>query len=325
MGNQTCSVEGCNGQVIARGWCGKHYARWYSNGDPLAAKKKQERKPKEQTFCTIPDCGRFAETRGMCNMHYTRWSRHGDPNIVKRERNRNGVAPCSEDGCEEVSRTNGMCNRHYRLWMYSQRGECSVEGCTTTWSAKGLCHKHYLRLRNTGTTDDPPETPLRGSCRVDGCNGLVKARDLCGQHLQRWYRFGDTELPEGARWVRQRTCRYCKQTLPADQFTVAAAACIDCLPAHRAELARKRLVRTKEIREYEAALREKQKGLCAICKIREAEAPKGRLHLDHDVETQAIRGLLCGNCNNGIGLFKHDPDLLAAAIRYLEAAGLFAA
>lgn len=325
MGNQTCSIEGCNGQVIARGWCGKHYAAWYSKGDPEAPRKKAGVRPRKFTICTVEGCDKPHNSHGYCKMHYFRWHRHGDPLIVLKEHRRNPDAQCSVDGCTEVSDTKGMCVVHYRNYMYFRRGECSVDGCTTTWSAKGLCHKHYLRLRNTGTTDDPPETPLRGACRVEGCNGLIKARDLCGQHLQRWYRFGSTELPDGARWVRQRTCRYCKRTLPADQFTVAASACVDCLPEHRAELARKRLVRTKAVREYEAQLRKKQKGLCAICKIREADAPKGRLHLDHDVATQAIRGLLCSPCNNGIGLFKHDPTLLAAAIRYLEAAGLFAA
>lgn len=28
----TCSVEGCDGTVAARGWCWKHYARWTRNG-----------------------------------------------------------------------------------------------------------------------------------------------------------------------------------------------------------------------------------------------------------------------------------------------------
>ena len=30
-----CSVEGCVGKPTARGWCGKHYARWRIHGDPL--------------------------------------------------------------------------------------------------------------------------------------------------------------------------------------------------------------------------------------------------------------------------------------------------
>jgi hypothetical protein len=66
-------------------------------------------------------------------------------------------------------------------------------------------------------------------------------------------------------------------------------------------------------------LREAQDGKCAICGVHEAYAPRKRLAVDHDHRTGAIRGLLCGNCNVGLGQFKDSPELLAAAIRYLEA------
>lgn len=31
-----CTIEGCNGAILARGWCQRHYDRWYAHGDPLA-------------------------------------------------------------------------------------------------------------------------------------------------------------------------------------------------------------------------------------------------------------------------------------------------
>lgn len=30
-----CSIEGCGGKVVGRGWCAKHWARWRRHGDPL--------------------------------------------------------------------------------------------------------------------------------------------------------------------------------------------------------------------------------------------------------------------------------------------------
>lgn len=36
----TCSVEGCDKPVDARGWCKKHVTRWYRTGDPLAKKPR---------------------------------------------------------------------------------------------------------------------------------------------------------------------------------------------------------------------------------------------------------------------------------------------
>lgn len=34
----TCSIEGCEGEPIARGWCGAHYKRWRRHGDPRAGR-----------------------------------------------------------------------------------------------------------------------------------------------------------------------------------------------------------------------------------------------------------------------------------------------
>jgi hypothetical protein len=69
---------------------------------------------------------------------------------------------------------------------------------------------------------------------------------------------------------------------------------------------------------------ESQNGVCAIC---ENECNTGRnLAIDHDRSCcsgrrscgKCIRGLLCGNCNNGLGRFKDDINLLNKAIQYLQ-------
>ena len=44
---------------------------------------------------------------------------------------------------------------------------------------------------------------------------------------------------------------------------------------------------------------------------------KGRLHIDHCHKTNKIRHLLCHHCNTGLGAFKHSPNLLLKAIKYL--------
>lgn len=35
MADRTCSVDGCEKPLYARGWCRKHYERWRLRGDPL--------------------------------------------------------------------------------------------------------------------------------------------------------------------------------------------------------------------------------------------------------------------------------------------------
>jgi hypothetical protein len=59
-----------------------------------------------------------------------------------------------------------------------------------------------------------------------------------------------------------------------------------------------------------------QNGRCRICKQKEK---KGRLlSLDHSHKTQEVRGLLCRNCNSGLGLFKDSVKRLKRAIKYLR-------
>lgn len=41
-------------------------------------------------------------------------------------------------------------------------------------------------------------------------------------------------------------------------------------------------------------------------------------HLDHNHKTGKIRGVLCGHCNSGLGMFRDNPELLQAAVEYLK-------
>lgn len=69
------------------------------------------------------------------------------------------------------------------------------------------------------------------------------------------------------------------------------------------------------------AMRDAQGGVCAACGRPEKEKRSGRvreLAVDHCHRTGAIRGLLCGNCNRGIGKFEDNPELLRKAADYLE-------
>lgn len=61
---------------------------------------------------------------------------------------------------------------------------------------------------------------------------------------------------------------------------------------------------------------EQQNGVCAVCG---GLATGGkRLVVDHCHITGKIRGLLCGNCNIGIGNMQDNVDILAQAIIYLN-------
>ena len=70
-------------------------------------------------------------------------------------------------------------------------------------------------------------------------------------------------------------------------------------------------------------LYEDQKGLCAICGLKGwkmADYHKLELVVDHCHTTGKVRGLLCHNCNRGIGLLKELSKNFYSAIQYLESA-----
>jgi hypothetical protein len=153
------------------------------------------------------------------------------------------------------------------------------------------------------------------------------------------------------RWKFDETskwCNSCERQLPLDAFALSAARpsgrqsyCRGCQTeatrryrAAHPERAREKNRRTRErfgrdyyrdrnlrlnhgitLVEYEALL-EAQDGLCAICDG--APNGSGALHVDHDHESGRIRGLLCSNCNRGIGHLQDDPVILERAIGYLR-------
>ena len=59
-----------------------------------------------------------------------------------------------------------------------------------------------------------------------------------------------------------------------------------------------------------------QGGRCAICGTHQTEL-KRKLSVDHDHKKGEVRGLLCTQCNQGLGYFKDSPVLTREATNYL--------
>lgn len=69
--------------------------------------------------------------------------------------------------------------------------------------------------------------------------------------------------------------------------------------------------------QYHAKM-ESQDFQCAICGAETSKRYiKNELIIDHDHASEKRRGLLCHNCNSGIGHFRDDKSLLQSAIAYL--------
>jgi hypothetical protein len=68
-----CSINDCDGYVLARGWCGKHYWRWHRHGSPYYESRKAQ-PPK----CVVSSCKSKPIAHEMCGAHLKRYQRLGD-------------------------------------------------------------------------------------------------------------------------------------------------------------------------------------------------------------------------------------------------------
>jgi hypothetical protein len=138
-----------------------------------------------------------------------------------------------------------------------------------------------------------------------------------------------------------KRCSRCRETKPASQFysrretkSGLTSACIECSRAH--DKKRENTPNRKATRkwaaikwfhgltrqEWQAAL-EAQNFRCAICETAFDVTGKSMFNpcIDHDHDTDKIRGLLCRRCNQGIGLLQDSGNVAEKAALYLKRHG----
>ena len=139
----------------------------------------------------------------------------------------------------------------------------------------------------------------------------------CSQEKQREHYHKKAKKGRVKRVPREKSCSACNRVLPAEAFkpykwasTGLTSACRECISIRI-------ITRKYNITEHEyRRLLDKQDNKCAIC----GQPPsKRQLSVDHNHETNEVRGLLCDNCNLGLGNFQDDPILLKKAIGYINA------
>lgn len=114
----------------------------------------------------------------------------------------------------------------------------------------------------------------------------------------------------------EKKCSYCKQVKHLTCFPKGS----NSSPDGRGYTCKTCISENKLIKKYgltkeqNEALYTKQEGKCDICKT---FFLRKNLVVDHNHGTGKTRGLLCNNCNRGIGLLKDNPDILFAAQQYL--------
>jgi hypothetical protein len=110
-------------------------------------------------------------------------------------------------------------------------------------------------------------------------------------------------------------CRRCKQDKTLDNYHKDKRTpnghydvCRQCRILHRGI--------TRNAEKNKEAILQSQNNACAICGLT-AQKDERTFVIDHNHDTHLVRGILCSNCNVGLGYFKDQPGRLAMAIKYL--------
>ncbi|WP_307870801.1 endonuclease VII domain-containing protein [Micromonospora sp. C51] len=157
------------------------------------------------------------------------------------------------------------------------------------------------------------------------CKACATARSQASRHKRGIAPARRSAFPvgQGLKW-----CPDCEQIKPLGEFPSttrkASGRHSYCKPCHntRTNETKQRLYggnREYHLRrrygigqqEFDELLAE-QGGVCAVCGDPDPE------HVDHDHRTGWVRGILCFNCNGGLGQFRDSPTRLARAITYLR-------
>lgn len=189
---------------------------------------------------------------------------------------------------------------------------------------------NYRRCRDCDEwkpLEDFQLAPRRPSGRGSYCKPCFNARTRASHAksaLARGHVVKTREkLPEGT-----RRCPDCKELKSLDDFPLSKSGRKGhgryCKPCHNVR-GRESKIRTHGgTREYHLRRRygigdadfqrilAGQGGVCAICGAAEPR------HVDHDHRSGHVRGILCFNCNGGLGLFRDSTVYLDRAITYLR-------
>ncbi|WP_219463786.1 endonuclease VII domain-containing protein [Nonomuraea rhizosphaerae] len=131
------------------------------------------------------------------------------------------------------------------------------------------------------------------------------------------------EVPAGSKY-----CPRCKEVKAVTEFgrnrAERSGLAAYCKPCHNTVMREDRIQKHGSTRNYHLKRRygiteddfdrmlAQQEGLCAICRVVPGT------FVDHCHATGLVRGILCFNCNNGLGHFSDSTALLEVAAHYLE-------
>lgn len=103
MAVKKCKVKGCDSELLACGYCSKHYQEVRKYG-----RVRSKRKPQK---CAVRWCEEEVAAKRYCMRHYQQLRRHG--RLTPERERLIGQVGCRYPGCKERYSAQGYCKPHY--------------------------------------------------------------------------------------------------------------------------------------------------------------------------------------------------------------------
>jgi len=322
-----CAVDGCDARLRkdnGTGYCEPHQSAQsrapvgphVERAAPKPAPKKPVYGPRDCWECGIEFTPNASGTRRCPPCQAERSRKNGQSSQKQRGLAAKAipvVRVCRGCGIEftrerTIGSPRAYCSDECRhQWLTQERRaerkvspKCQVEGCPNPRRSRKAewCETHYARNRQHGSPHTTVSRVPNLKCwhcgtavarRVAFCSELCRRRDRLNAPCVRL------------------ACLVCDTQLPEDAMLGTKFCSVDC--RRMESRARRYAISPRDLRVMLA-----ETDRCQIC-----GTPCPDLAVDHCHATLKVRGLLCGQCNVGIGMFADDPGRLQAAIDYLKA------
>lgn len=298
--------------------------------------------------CKATGCRRIVATSGYCNVHYQKVHRWG--NIHGKELNcaicartfyvKSGRQRTCSKSCSTALKQRTLAEFRSRQSSVKVKRRCSE--CGNLFMAKSSqltcslsCRSRRLEKYEAKRANERRKTPQPASCAwCDKTFTPITHAKTCSAECRAQYT--RTKRAAKGQKLTSRKCIVCGSKFKVGALNNKTITCsAKCRGLRATDIQKRSYLRRKEARrgsvlraqnlnrrfrltEQEfAQLLAQQQGRCAICGTSEP-GTTGVFAVDHDHNTGRIRGLLCRSCNVGIGNLRDEPELLRAALRYLE-------
>lgn len=224
---------------------------------------------------------------------------------------------CTHENCDLAVHSKGLCQKHYRQKLRRDRGlkkpgpkpkPGAVPHRKLTSEEKER-RKQERRAAQTHCANNHEFTENNTSVLPSG----QKVCKICTRASQQRYRGREVDLETPIR-PRNADKTHCAQGHSYSEHGFkkvdGSRGCKRCVKAGR--IAKSYGI---SMEQFEDEL-EKQDWKCLICTRKFESEPDAKI--DHCHKTAGYRGLLCNDCNIGLGHFFDSPDLLRAAAAYLD-------